>query len=882
MLTRFGKDALPIVEYLQTIVSHTLSSATREIIVACRDTYRSLVKTETDHLHTILLDIHQSVSYVEFECLRNFHENLSLKLKRKYASKKNKKLHKLVVLREANGQASTQKKESRVKKCRRFKRRGTATLQVDSNKSSPVTNTVVNLSDTELTQEQAQVLALGPKFCPTPRSLDSQRLKNDVTEGCRRVRLKELFYQPDKEEQGPPRFYKKTFYVPPSGRDQALDAYCNTIESLVSDFSPNKHFRDNLSPPQRKAMGELRQLVQDRVIRISQADKGGAVVVQNTEDYIREANRQLTDTVHYKTVSNDPTPKITTSSNKLVKELPSNGHIDENTSKWAQLDPSDVRTHIFYHLPKIHKTLQNPPGRPIVSGIQGPTEKLSKLVDFWLRDYVTKLPSYVQDTTHMLRVIEEWNIQFGPFDDSVQLVTFDVVSLYSNIPHEDMKTAISHFLTLRPDHSLPPVESILTIVDHILKNNYFSFEGQTYHQVTGTAMGTPMAPTVANLFMGLLESNILETSPVTVSQDCWKRFIDDILVLWRGTEEGLLQFTTFLNSIHPTIKFTMTSSHSQISFLDILLKLRNGFITTDVYSKPTDAHAYLHFSSCHPRHCVENIPFSQFLRIRRLCSEDEEFKHQCEAMKQNFKQRGYPDTVINKSEKKAAETPRLSTLNYKQKTSANRVPVVVTHHPHNPPLRQWLSKHLPILHSSEKMKQAVPAPPVVGERNCRSLRSILMPSCLPCTEQSALLPSGCFKCTKSRCVLCKEHVVETRQFTSTTTGERFTIRSHHTCETTNIVYLLWCTKCKLQYVGETKNSLKQRFYQHRSDINLRKGTCTYIIQHFNQTDHTLSDLRCLVIEKVFGMSLEARNKREDFWRKKLRTVYPEGLNILDD
>ena len=85
-------------------------------------------------------------------------------------------------------------------------------------------------------------------------------------------------------------------------------------------------------------------------------------------------------------------------------------------------------------------------------------------------------------------------------------------------------------------------------------------------------MGTPMAPTVANLFMGWLESRLLEESPVHIDADRWKRFIDDIFILWTGTQEDLDRFTAFLNTAHPTIKFTVNSSRSQIAFLDILLQ----------------------------------------------------------------------------------------------------------------------------------------------------------------------------------------------------------------------------------------------------------------------------------------------------------------------
>ena len=140
--------------------------------------------------------------------------------------------------------------------------------------------------------------------------------------------------------------------------------------------------------------------------------------------------------------------------------------------------------------------------------------------------------------------------------------------------------------------------------------------------------------------------------------------------------------------------------------------------------------------------------------------------------------------------------------------------------------------------------------------------------------------TGCHTCTKQRCIICKDHLAVGSTFTSDQTAELFTIRENMTCTTTGIIYLLYCTKCKgCQYVGETQNSLKTRFYLHRSNVN--KNTGTHITRHFNQTDHSLEDLRCTIIEKVFNNNLSQRLKREKFWIRKLKTVHPFGLNSVE-
>ena len=102
---------------------------------------------------------------------------------------------------------------------------------------------------------------------------------------------------------------------------------------------------------------------------------------------------------------------------------------------------------------------------------------------------------------------------------------------------------MTYFLEQRNLSSTPPANVLIRATQHVLDNNYFTFEGQCYKQVHGTAMGTPMAPAVANLFMGRLERKILENRPVTLTQNQWKRFIDDIFVLWLGSQEDLQTFS---------------------------------------------------------------------------------------------------------------------------------------------------------------------------------------------------------------------------------------------------------------------------------------------------------------------------------------------------
>ena len=89
--------------------------------------------------------------------------------------------------------------------------------------------------------------------------------------------------------------------------------------------------------------------------------------------------------------------------------------------------------------------------------------------------------------------------------------------------------------------------------------------------------------------------------------------------------EALTRFMTHLNNIHDTIKFTYETSEETINFLDVQVsKNGEGGLNTDLYTKPTDAHAYLQYESCHPPHIKKSLPYSQAIRLCRICNKQDE------------------------------------------------------------------------------------------------------------------------------------------------------------------------------------------------------------------------------------------------------------------
>ena len=163
-------------------------------------------------------------------------------------------------------------------------------------------------------------------------------------------------------------------------------------------------------------------------------------------------------------------------------------------------------------------------------------------------------------------------------------------------------------------------------------------------------MGTAAAPKYANLFMNRFERKALENWPLKPL--IWLRFIDDIFMIWTHGDDNLTEFITYLNGIHPKIKFTHERTLTQINLLDTTLKVNDQReLFTILYEKPT--HLYVHYTSAHNASCKTKGPHGQFLRLRRICTYDSNFQRNAGKLIGYYLKRGYPEKITKKALQKS-------------------------------------------------------------------------------------------------------------------------------------------------------------------------------------------------------------------------------------
>ena len=255
--------------------------------------------------------------------------------------------------------------------------------------------------------------------------------------------------------------------------------------------------------------------------------------------------------------------------------------------------------------------------------------------------------SYVRDTTDFIQKLRA----VGPLPPNSYLATLDVTSLYTNIPNaEGLEAAWRLLEKYRPEPNIKPKNrTLIELLEMVLTMNNFTFNGDHYIQVGGTAMGTKAAPGLANTFMGDFEERFVY--PYRLQPIKYLRFLDDIFLIWQHGMEELELFVNHMNTQLPSIKFTMEYSKESVNFLDTTVSINNAsqMLETDLYCKPTDSHNYLLYNSAHPKRCKESIPYSQFLRIKRICSKTTDYDRHIVNLSGHFLRRGYPIQLLEEA-----------------------------------------------------------------------------------------------------------------------------------------------------------------------------------------------------------------------------------------
>ena len=298
----------------------------------------------------------------------------------------------------------------------------------------------------------------------------------------------------------------------------------------------------------------------------------------------------------------------------------------------------------MYGLPKMHKT--GVPMRPITSGIGSAPHRLAKLLAKPLSEALGKVSgAHLRNSSDLMQRLQQVGFR------NKTMVSFDVKSLFTNVPVDAALEAAEQALQeINQEHLPLPKSDYLKAVRLCVQFGAFKFNEAEFQQHTGLAMGSPLSPVLACLYMETLERSHYKT--IVGRNNTWLWYVDDVLVLInkRCNLQHVLQR---LNAVEDKIQFTMEQEdNDQLSFLDTTILKTNDGPKFKVYRKPTNKDDFIHFLSAHSHKTKTGVALGFYLRAFRISS-PEFLEAELTYVTTAFKKLAYPEHLLLQLQGKA-------------------------------------------------------------------------------------------------------------------------------------------------------------------------------------------------------------------------------------
>ena len=399
--------------------------------------------------------------------------------------------------------------------------------------------------------------------------------------------------------------------------------------------------------------------------------------------------------------------------------------------------------------------------------------------------------------------------------------------MFPNIPKDLAMRKCKEYLNRRNDDGLS-TECVLEAVDITLEHNLTEFNDTWYRQTHGTGMGPHNSCDYTDIAMSEIDEKVMsDESPYKLM--LWARFRDDVYEPWIHGLDAVEEFTTWLNSLNPSIQFTCKAAVEGVEFLDTFVYSAAGELHTRVYSKESTTHTYLLPTSCHALHICRNIPNGIAQRVYKISSEELQYQSSREEYVRHLCKRGYDQELVLQAFMNVEEKDRSEYLSPSNKCDKLCNPLVISYNPALPDVPHIINKHKHLVDLDPIMSEHIPSSSIiVSFTRAKNLKDILTHSKFVDNTDN-LDRKGCFKCLK-KCDMCRDYLVESQYFMSFHSDKRYMIKLNLTCSTVGTIYLINDKVCSRSYVGSCITTCKTRFGNHKSHIKTQYLDCE-LAQH---------------------------------------------------
>jgi hypothetical protein len=415
---------------------------------------------------------------------------------------------------------------------------------------------------------------------------------------------------------------------------------------------------------------------------------------------------------------------------------------------------------------------------------------------------------------------------------------------------------LCEFISDKLDTKHISIMGFRSLLEIILFNNVFSFNSSFFVQIKGIAMGCKCAPSLANLYLSILEDKFL----FIYKPFYYKRYIDDLFIIVIKNFDISLLFSYFQN-----LKLTLSCKNNTVNFLDLNISLDYTLnrIKISLYIKPTQNFSFLLHNSNHPNFIFKNSPKSILIRIRRNCSDLVDYLYFSNIYLYHFLKRGYSYINFCKISHMIALLNRDSLLSYKVKNKKTFPPFTI--HGNSTFDKNLLnfnnfmkdsfnslkneSEYVNLLHYKLKIHNNMQ--PNIGALLIHNIPSFNL----------NLSNFKYYTCTDSNCKVCK--YASKANTIKVKNNVILPILCSSSCNSNGIIYIIYCNLCHTYYIGQSSRSVKTRINEHLLNINNHicfSDKSTTVSNHFNLINHDISN---------FSFYIYTSNLHDDKERTKL-------------
>eukprot|EP00116_Pleurobrachia_bachei_P000624 sb/3460886/ len=768
------------------------------------------------------------------------------------------------------------------------------------------TTTVRNLSDEEVPDGAYLYLAKGLNFVET-KPLEQEDLKHDAREFLRKLEWRAHFHQIGKEdtreEDDHPELRIPSRRWPTDFQSNVVDEIKRNLLAYVDSLRPPRP-KSNLNYLELEGKKWLIQAIEEEKIFISKADKGGATLILNYRTALGSVEESLADRSKFSetdTPISDRMSAVTAMVKILVLEEVERGNISERDktlitgiNRKGNLKTSPVlrpEVPFTYPLFKIHKLTEEqiseglvPPIRLVHATRNGPLYRLEK----WVSPYLTKLSKeyvgeeFLRDTDELLKQLNG----MGELQGNTRVFTLDVQALYPSIRKDLALTALDHALSnlrSRDDKA----GAVKRFVKCILEETFVTFREVVYTTVEGIPTGNCISRQLADIFLHWL---LFVECPRLIPREAlmWRRFIDDVFGIWRGSERQLANFISSLNRTTSSygIIFGDHQFGETVNFLDTSVTIENSRIHYRLYRKPTDARDYLKTDSYHPKHVFKSVIFSQMIRVINRNSRESTRLEDLNELKIDLLRSGQLERDLDHFQSKAVDRAQMLSLGEPGSSKPDTPKSLVfatTFFEGIDELRSYLKgleEDIAAITGGCTVLLSMRKSPAIGNLVVRN-RRLSESSTGPIESEEDFNQ----KCGGPGCRTCP---MMSTSPTLSINGQRLKLNGSLNCKSKNIIYIAQCTICSRgsgnrkedSYIGQTMQEAHKRMNGHRSKFTEAGHQGSALAQHGGEAHRDQFSLDYFKLGLIKTVSPLALDRHENKLIDRLRTKL-FGLNRIN-